>query len=1326
MFSKIAGVKTQGTFTFKHVIIERKGITVESSEDKDEEEMGFFGANITETKSENTGNRNSEILLDVKSNEHINESKGSELGEMAVDQSSDQSSNVEKKTKQPEVQREPTASTYVTLDDDDTVTSDTLQDILNAWGITDHKLLFVYVSYNSTGTSVWDLLMQMAVRAKSRGVNIAYVIIGEKKWPNYYHCKEYHDIPCIRVFCKNEALLETTGNLSIDFSWIPKKLLGDSERMLYVKELDIPLKDFSSCLHPIFTKYILTKQNMSAFTSMATALPYFEMSIIFGNRGIIGDEMSCLEELVQGNIFKENLLLAQKHETPDWTDKGKPISLSNAMPDALFLQFVEICGDDETKRTVAALEDPSNVLYKLGAVSSQTLMQRFDDARVTGYNTQFLKKYCVMCCSNSKLELPPVIRDSLPEYNRLVTITLAMESQEGKTDIDENSFEIVNRVCKLGEGSTDKPLFLILDPRGILFDSKEPAPFLRNALHTRCIAILPLEALTGRMDDWSPATDKSISPFPLKDNNGFVDTYIFIKEGHIMNGRNEFSRDFCTSAKREFCRYGPSITQDCELKMIQSTGSGKYLVILYDSECNESEGIGVYSNPRDETLPFLSTLIHLLIGDNDYTGILGKARDFRTSLQETRLYSRSDSPWPEMVIYTKLALSVISHIGEADEAETRLLHHALSIIIEKITLSHQACDSDSKLKARYFKLFRKFLKKISNTETFTQIIRHPQIKPVISGELKNKDLKFREIDYANVDHHPGSDIYFTAVLCGNNNLAECVLRNTRCEEFLANALFAVGVFKAKVKRSNRVTTSAEDEERLKKSAKTLEGHAKAVVHSLYLQDKECSDQALFRRPKRYGGHTAFDLACMADARSFLSDKACTDAIYASWWRHLSTVPWWKIILYLLLPCLLCSRKNGPGCCVSLFWFYRIPAIKCTFHFIAFVFFLLLFSFVLLTGLGGRPTIHEYVILIWMFTLLVEECRQIKFIFDKGTQLSTKEKIRQHFGQFWNILDMLAIVCYVVGMILRVTAYFYDDNTLLMVGQAVLAVDIIVLYVRSLQFFSMHERIGPLFIMVRYMFEDMANFIVIAVVVLVGYGVALHSILYPFSSLNISLVERILNVPYFQIYGELAVDTILEASANETDSSITVPGFRNYFGLFLAGIFLLFVNILLLNLLIALFNSSYSRVEADSAFHNVLHQIEFLSEYHRRSLLPPPLVLIEYIFLIPMRKCREAIKQQKQVDDKEKNKEENNYFHIERFFNNIINTRFEKFPTAEDKSIEENVSELKQLSEDSFMELMSLIREQSQELAKLRKEMDAQNKRRKECDEKKKHRSKKVI
>ena len=1343
VLSKISGVKTVGTIIFNHVIKEESSdIESESNQQEEEEEVG----NVKDTNScqtPKTGNEKSQGLID--DGKHFGPKK-LVTGAASVEKSGDENrSNPEhqKKKKEPEKQREPTVSTYVTLEDDDTVTSDTLQDTLNAWGITDHKLLFVYAHLNYTGTSVWDLLMEMASKAKSHGMNIAYVIIGDKQWPNYYHCNEYAHIPCIRVICKNEALLNTTGNVSINFSRQIGNWQSVSDTLLFVKAAEIEWEieatgeeeHYSSCLHPVFTKYIITNLNVAEFTSMATALPYFEMSITFGDMYEFRDEMSCIEELLQGNIFKENILLGQKYDDSNWTGNGQVLSLVSMMPDTLLLKFVEICGYDETKCKIITADGPENILLNVGTVSSEILMT-LPNSHTTARPAAFMKKYCVMGCSNNILELPSAIRDNLPEFNRLIMMKLTMDQPKGKTDIDEDAFEIINSVSKLTEGGPLNPLFLVLDPRGILFTKKTPKPFLRDAQHKCCIAILPLQALKGRLDNWNPK-DNSVSPFPLKDNNGFVDTYIFVDDTSIQNGYNKLIWDF--GARDVFAKYGNNITHDCSIEVTQYGGHHKFITI----DSKSSGSIRAFIEDYGEGLPFMGTLVHLLIGEQIKTRIRCKPNDF-LKVMRGLIFSSSDNRWHEMAVLTRLALCVIADMRNTNEADTRVLQQALARTLWKVTNAYPGMDPDinvEQTKSKYFKLMRMFLTKIGKSDTFCKMIRHPQLTHVISAELRGKGLDLDDTDFAELDHHPASDVYFTAVLCGNSSFAEEILKYTRHDELIANALFAVGVFKTEVKSSNKVFVSEEDIEGLQKSVDVMEGHAKAIIHSLYLTDTRCSENALFRCIKRYGNQTTFDLACMADARSFLSDKACTAAIHASWWGHLLTVPWWKIILYLLLPCLSCCSPNKKAESTdsgSLCRFYQIPAIKCTFHFFAFVFFLLLFSYIQLTGLKGPPTIAEYAILLWMITLLVEEGRQLKHVFDKRAQLSVVEKIIRHFSQFWNILDMVAIVCYIVGMILRVTAYFYDNNTLLMIGQAVLAVDIIVLYVRSLQFFSMHERIGPLFIMVRYMFEDMANFIVIAVVVLVGYGVALHSLLYPFSSLNISLIERILNVPYFQIYGELAVDTILEASPNETDSTISVPGFRNYFGLFLAGIFLLFVNILLLNLLIALFNSSYCRVEADTAFHNVLHQVEFLREYQSRSLLPPPLVIIEYLIIIPVRKCRELIKRHKQVDDTTNARLET--WELDFTISNItdiVERYFANLPNAEGKSIGENVNQLKTLSEDFFRQLLNKmdaqgdkmdaqdkkLDEQAKELKELREEVNAHYKRRKERREKKKRDSK---
>ena len=180
-----------------------------------------------------------------------------------------------------------------------------------------------------------------------------------------------------------------------------------------------------------------------------------------------------------------------------------------------------------------------------------------------------------------------------------------------------------------------------------------------------------------------------------------------------------------------------------------------------------------------------------------------------------------------------------------------------------------------------------------------------------------------------------------------------------------------------------------------------------------------------------------------------------------------------------------------------------------------------------------------------------------------------------------------------------------------VAHVLFAIDTVVLYARSLQFFVMNEKIGPLLIMIRSMFYDLILFMLILLITLLGYGVALHSILNPYFTFNWSLINGVLHIPYFQIYGELGVEEILH-SANGTVDEDTEPEYRNYLGLALAGSYLLFTNIMLINLLIAMFNSTYIKIEEDAAYYNVINMNEVLLEYKEKLPLPPPIVIFTYI------------------------------------------------------------------------------------------------------------------
>ena len=186
-------------------------------------------------------------------------------------------------------------------------------------------------------------------------------------------------------------------------------------------------------------------------------------------------------------------------------------------------------------------------------------------------------------------------------------------------------------------------------------------------------------------------------------------------------------------------------------------------------------------------------------------------------------------------------------------------------------------------------------------------------------------------------------------------------------------------------------------------------------------------------------------------------------------------------------------------------------------------------------------------------------------------------------------------------------------------------------------------IGPLFIMVQYMCKDMLYFMVLLLVTILGYGVALQSVLHPHATSAWSLLWPIFQLPYQQLYGEFDIDDIL-AAPNATDAigPEQKPGFRNYFGVFLTDCYLLATNVLLLNLLIAMFNSSYEKVRENAEYHNTIRMNKVLLEYQGKSILPPPFSIVTYIYR-GIQKCRnrKITPSQKNENGMQKNDHRNN-------------------------------------------------------------------------------------
>ena len=371
------------------------------------------------------------------------------------------------------------------------------------------------------------------------------------------------------------------------------------------------------------------------------------------------------------------------------------------------------------------------------------------------------------------------------------------------------------------------------------------------------------------------------------------------------------------------------------------------------------------------------------------------------------------------------------------------------------------------------------------------------------------------------------------------------------------------------------------------------------IHELYSKDGSLCKKVLAFRPECLK-YSVIELAFMAESRKLLCNAAVKEFVHERWWGQTFSE----------------TDQNDTGCWQKARRMVQIPGVKFILSAVTFFIFLVIYSISVLTGSFTQMNIVEYVICVWMVILLVEEALQVRSLFKRYGKLTLWKKWQHYIFDFWNILDWIMFILYGVGFVLRVVSYFTVNVSILTAAHALLAFNALIIFIRSLQFLSMHSQIGPLLIMVFYMCIDLLSFMLILLVILLGYGVASHAVLHPSSPLSWSLLYAIIQGPYEQLHGELNADEV-RAPSNRTSSftPASITGFGEYFGLVLADLYILFTNVLLLNLLIAMFNSSYNRVREETDYHNVSHMYEVLREFEAKSVIPPPLVFIKYVYML---------------------------------------------------------------------------------------------------------------
>lgn len=162
-----------------------------------------------------------------------------------------------------------------------------------------------------------------------------------------------------------------------------------------------------------------------------------------------------------------------------------------------------------------------------------------------------------------------------------------------------------------------------------------------------------------------------------------------------------------------------------------------------------------------------------------------------------------------------------------------------------------------------------------------------------------------------------------------------------------------------------------------------------------------------------------------------------------------------------------------------------------------------------------------------------------------------------------------------------------------------------------------------------MVKNMIYFVVLLLVVLMSFGVSRQSILNPNEEADWRLVKFVFFQPYFMLYGEVFADDIDPPCGENPDQVPCITG--QWITPIAMAMYLLIANILLINLLIAVFNNIFN--ETNSISHQVwmFQRFTVVMEYQQKPVLPPPLIAFCHFYSL-LKFCLQKTKGVKEVRD----------------------------------------------------------------------------------------------
>ncbi|XP_078514895.1 transient receptor potential cation channel subfamily M member 2-like isoform X2 [Lissotriton helveticus] len=548
--------------------------------------------------------------------------------------------------------------------------------------------------------------------------------------------------------------------------------------------------------------------------------------------------------------------------------------------------------------------------------------------------------------------------------------------------------------------------------------------------------------------------------------------------------------------------------------------------------------------------------------------------------------------------------------------------------------------------------------------------------------------------------YPIRDLLLWAVVQNRRELAEILW--AQCQDCIVGALACSKI----LRRLSKKETDTDNAERMKALADLFEERASGVFSECFRNDEWKAELLLTRKSSAWGNTTCLFLAQEAEIRSFMSNGGVQMFLTKIWFGELSVdsalIP---ILICIALFPLVCtsflkfrgdkkntedgtskvkqaaaeqkrskseyieSVKDGSSkvnqvsevertdsppdergakrCllspCQRLYGFFHAPVVVFYFNVVSYIIFLWLFSYVLMIDFQPTPSWREYLLYVWIFSLICDEVRQLFFDY-QGMDFEIKGKM--YIKEVWNQMDVVAIMFFTAGIIARffkqICSYCHIPDRIRRVffycsicfthspyvGRVMLALEFIVFCLRLMFIFTLSKVLGPKIIMLRRMIKDIFFFLFLLAVWIVSFGVAKQAIIVHNEQRLDWIFRNVIYQPYLVLFQQIPtdVDKILydskSCTLNGTDPDKPqcaemrdgAPLFPSWLTIVLLCLYLLFTSILLFNLLVAMFSHTFTEVQENTDKIWKFQRYKLIRDCYNRPPTPPPFILFNHLYL----------------------------------------------------------------------------------------------------------------